>query len=300
MEIFRRAKIFQEGIEEQGKSFTHLCPGKIIATMFFQESARTIIGLQAAMVRLGGGYIGISGTAGTYLASGEEDFDDFLVSFTPFCDLMAVRHKSLELDKLTKDFPVPLINAMCGNDEHSIGALGMAYSMYKRNADFKNIKYGIYGMIKSSRPAKAYIKALSIMGATVYEDPVIEEFETPQEIRKFCQSVGGKIIKKKLEDFISEVDFLHIVEGLPQSGENEASVDKYNKLFKILDKKDLNMLKPGAFMFYSMPRKLTDGRLIVNPEIDNDPRVLTMAFMKEWVYVLMAFYTYLLDVEIKG
>ncbi len=30
---------------------------------------------------------------------------------------------------------------------------------------------GIYGMVKSSRPAKAVIKALGIMGATIYEDP---------------------------------------------------------------------------------------------------------------------------------
>jgi len=299
LEICRRAKIFQQGIEKQGKSFTHLCPGKVLATMFFQESTRTSIGLQSAIIKLGGGYIGISGTAGTYLDTGEEDIDDFLNSFTPFCDLMAVRHKFLELNKIADNFPVPLINAMCGGDEHSIAALGMAYSMYKRNFKFEDMKYGIYGMIKSSRPAKAYIRALSILGATIYEDPVVEGFETPLEIRKFCEKIGGKIIKKKLDDFISEVDFLHIVEGLPQSGENQALVDKYNKLFKILGKKDLNMLKSGAFMFYSMPRKLTDGRMIIDIEIDNDPRVLTMVFMQEWVYVLMGLYTYLLKIDVK-
>ncbi|MBU4369266.1 hypothetical protein KKG58_00710, partial [Patescibacteria group bacterium] len=148
LEICRRAEIFQKGIEEQGKSFTHLCPGKVIATMFFQESARTATGLQSAMIKLGGGYVGVSGTAGTYIASGEEDLDDFLTSFIPFCDLMAVRHKFLELDKIVDSWPVPLINAMCGGDEHSIAALGMVYSMYKRNPNFKDMKYGIYGMIK--------------------------------------------------------------------------------------------------------------------------------------------------------
>ncbi len=300
LEVCRRAKIFQDGIEKKGKSFAHLCPDKVLATMFFQESTRTATGLQSAMIKLGGGYVGVSGTAGTYLATGEEDLSDFLNSFVPFCDLMAVRHKTLNLDELAHNFPVPLINAMCGGDEHSISALGIIYSLLCRGIKIEDMKYGIYGMIKSSRPAKAFIRALSILGATIYEDPVVEEFETPLEIREFCQKAGGKLIKKKFDEFISEVDFLHIVEGLPQSGEDEKLVEEYNQQFKVFTKKELEMLKPGAYMFYSMPRKMTDGRLIADPEIDSDPRVINMAFMKEWVYVMMGLYTYLLGIEVKG
>lgn len=303
LEVARRAKIFQDGIEKEGKDFAHVCSGKVLATMFFQESTRTSTGLQSAIIKLGGGYLGISGTAGTYLASGEEDLGDFLNSFATACDIMAIRHKSLNLDEIAPDFPVPLVNAMCGGDEHSIGALSMVYLLYRRNFDFKKLKYGIYGMIKSSRPAKGLIKALSIMGATIYEDPVIDEFETPPHIREFCEKVskktGSQLIKKKYEDFLSEVDFLSVVEGLPQAGEDEKLVEKYNQKFEVFTKKELDALKPGALMMYGMPRKMTDGRLIAKEEIDKDPRVTNMAFLKEWVYAMMALFTYLLGVDVK-
>lgn len=298
LEVCRRAKIFQDGIGK-GENFTHLCPGKVLATMFFQESTRTSAALQSAIIKLGGGYLGISGATGTYLASGEEDLSDFLYSFTPYCDIMAIRHKSLKLDDISSDFPVPLVNAMCGDDEHAIGALSRVYFHYRRNEDIEKLKYGIYGMIKSSRPAKAAIKALSIMGATIYEDPVINEFETPAHIREFCEKIGGKIIKKKYEEFLPEVDSLFIVEGLPQAGEDENLVKKYNQKFKVFTKKDLEKLKPGAFVMYGMPRKMTDGRLIAEKEVDKDPRVINMVFLKEWNYVLMGLFTYLLGIEVK-
>ena len=57
-ELFRRAAIFEKGFKE-GKTFNHLCPGKVIATEFFQESTRTSASLQSAMIRLGGGWFGV-------------------------------------------------------------------------------------------------------------------------------------------------------------------------------------------------------------------------------------------------
>ncbi len=299
LEVCRRAKIFQDGIEKEGKNFTQLCPGKVLATMFFQESTRTSTALQSAIIKLGGGYLGISGTTGTYLASGEEDLSDFLNSIAPFCDIMAIRHKSLNLNDIAPNFPIPLVNAMCGDDEHAIGALSRVYFHYRRNEDIKKLKYGIYGMIKSSRPAKAAIKALSIMGATIYEDPVIDEFETPAHIREFCEKIGGKIIKKKYEDFLPEVDSLFIVEGWPQAGEDENLVKKYNQKFKVFTKKELGILKPESFVMYGMPRKMTDGRLIAEKDIDDDPRVINKVFFKEWTYSLMGLFTYLLGIDVK-
>ncbi|MFA6896065.1 MAG: hypothetical protein WC242_02525 [Candidatus Paceibacterota bacterium] len=297
LEVCRRAKIFQEGIEK-GKDFTHLCPGKVLATLFFQESTCTSTILQSAIIRLGGGFVGISGTAGTYDASGEEDIEDFLRSYAPACDIMAVRHKSLNLDDFSADFPIPLVNAMCGSDEHTNGSLTMIYSLSRRNFDFKKSTVGFYGMTKSSRPIKAMIKMLSIMGVTMYEDPVIDEFETPPHIKDFVKKTGGQLIRGKLEDFISKVDSLIIMEGLPQPGEDPGLVEKYNKLVKIFTEKDLELVKPDAFIQYVTPRILTDGRLTVEKEVDKDSRVIVKDFLREWVYASMGLYTYLLNVKV--
>lgn len=297
LEIYKRAKIFQEGIK-QGKNFTHLCKGKVLGTMFFQESTRTASCLQSSIIKLGGGYIGISGTSGTYLATGEEDLGDFLNSFADFCDIMAIRHKTLNLDEISYNFKIPLINAMCGKDEHSLFALGMIYTLFHLGIDLEKGKFGIYGMIKSSRPAKGLIKILGMFGATIYEDSVIEEFKTPIYIKEFVENKGGRLIKKKYEEFLPEIDFLFVTEGLPQAGEDEDLVKRYNQQFKIFTKKELEILKSTSYMMYSMPAKLTDGRRIVDKEIEKDSRVINTRFLKEWVYTIMGLITYLLKIEI--
>ncbi|MFA5871915.1 MAG: hypothetical protein WC858_04330 [Parcubacteria group bacterium] len=298
LEVFRRAKIFQEGLEK-GKNFTNVCPGKVIATMFFQESARTASLFQMAMIRLGGGWIGISGTAGTYVNSGEEDMRDFLNGYAAFSDIMAVRHKSLDLSEMARDFPIPLMNGMCGGDEHSLGALGWIYSLSKRFGDLSKIKVGVYGMTKSSRPTKALIKALSIFKAEIHEDPVIESFRTPEHIQEFVKKNGGNLIPDKYDNFLNKMDFILIAEGLPQKGEDKKLVEKYNDKFKILSQEEVNRLKPGALIEYGEPRMMTNGKLIAKEEVDNDPRIMNKVFMKEFIYVTMGLITYLLDIEVR-
>lgn len=297
LEVCRRAHLFQKGIEK-GENFTYVCRGRILATMFFQESARTASFLQSAIIRLGGGWIGISGIEGTYIGSGEEELGDFLRSYACFCDIMAVRHKSLDLTKLSSDFPVPLINAMSGTDEHSLAALGWLYAIKKHFLNLKNIKIGIYGMTKSSRPAKALIKISSLFGLTIYEDPVINEFEAPEHIREFVKKRGGRLIRGRFENFISEVDFLYITEGLPQAGENPKLVKKYNQIFRPFGTRELKLLKRDACMIYGMPSKMTDGRLIVDPVINKSPQVISLSALKQMTYVTMALITYLLNIKI--
>lgn len=297
-EIFRRTKIFEEGVK-QGKDFTHLCPGKVIASYFFQESTRTSAIVQAAMIRLGGGWFGIAGTAGTYLASGEEDLEDTLNAIAPLCDVMAIRHKDLDLTKLAKKgFPVPLINAMCGGEEHSIAAVIFSYMAKKRLGRLKGLKVGIYGMSKSSRPMKAGAKVLGRFGVSFYEDSVIPEFKLPDHIIKTIRKHGSTYRQAKLKDFISKVDYLFVVEGLPQAGEDPKLVDKFNKKFVPFSKKHLAKVKKKAIIDVGEPRATTDGRLVALKETDRDPRMIASDMLEVAVYNTMAIITYLLGVDV--
>lgn len=299
LELFRRTKFFEEGIKK-GKNFTRLCPGKVIATYFFQESTRTSAILQAAMIRLGGGWFGIAGTAGTYLASGEEDLEDTLNAVAPLCDIMAIRHKSLDLTEVAqKGFPVPLINAMCGGEEHTLGAAIFPYLALKHLGNIKGLKVGIYGMSKSSRPMKATAKVLGRFGANFYEDSVIPEFSLPKHIVAGIRKEGGKYEQAKLADFIGKVDYLFVVEGLPQAGENPKLVDKFNQKFVPFSNKHLAKVRKDAIIDVGEPRATTDGRLVALKETDHDPRMVASDLLKTGVYATMAIITHLLGIKVK-
>lgn len=298
-QLFDRTAIFEDGIAA-GKNFTYLCPGRVIATMFFQESTRTSASLQAAMIRLGGGWHGMSGIAGTYLASGEEDLDDTLFAVAPLADIMAVRHKSFDLTAFAaKGFPIPLINAMCGGEEHTIGGLLFPCSILRHFGKLEGLKIGLYGMSKSSRPLKAYIKVLSRFGVSFIEDSVIPEMRLPDHIREIVIRNGSTINEGKLDDFLGEVDVLNVIEGLPQSGENPQLVEEFNKRFVPITTTHLSRMRENAFVEVAEPRQLTDGRLVALKETDNDPRNKTKEILRQFIPVNMAIITYLFGIEVK-
>lgn len=299
MEMFRRVEIFEKGLKE-GKNFTHLCPGKVIATEFFQESLRTSASLQAAMTKLGGGWFGIAGIKGTYLESGEEDLEDTLYGVAPLCDIMGVRHKDFNLTEFAeKGFRVPLINAMCGGEEHSIAGIGFPYVAKKRFGKLEGLKIGMYGMTKSSRPMKAAAKVLGRFKVEFIEDSVIPEFKLPEHIQKTVEEAGSTYRQDKLENFLGKVDYLFVIEGLPQSGEDPALIDKFNKAFVPFSKEHLAKMKKDAIIDVGEPRATTDGRLVALKETDDDPRMVGKEMIGSMIFINMALITYLLGVEVE-
>jgi len=293
--ICRAARGFQEAVEA-GRTLTHLCSGKVLATAFFQESARTAAALQSAITRLGGGHVWISSTEAARLATEPDEMLDALRSIAALSDVMAVRHKDLDLRAIAPHFDVPLINAMCGRHEHSLVALGLVYSLYRRFRDLRSVEIGIYGMTAYSRPAKAVIKAMSLFGGTIYEDAVIDQLKAPSDIADFVQHSGARLIKARLGDFISRVDMLMVTEGHPQPEADAAFLEEYHRSIHSVTRADLAALKPGAVMTYIMPRTLPDGRLTVERDVDEHPQVINRLRMREWVYAIMALINHLLDV----
>lgn len=294
LEVLRRAKIFDEGGD-----FTSLARGKILGLGFFQESTRTVSGFQSAIIRLGGGWLGLSSPVGSYVESGEESVEETLACLAEYSDVLAVRHKSFDLSAFARKSVVPVINGMCGGDEHSQGAVASVFTILQTRGDIENLKVGIYGMTKSSRPMKGVIRILSKFGAEFYEDSVVDDLATPENIRKEVEQAGCKITRLPFDEFVSMVDILVIAEGLPQQGEDKVLIDEYNKKVRIFGKNELSKLNNSASFYYCMPAVLTDGRSTVQKEdVDSDKRGIIYKTLHNFTTVNMAIITYILDIDV--
>ena len=296
-ELFRRAAIF-----DKGGDFTHLATGKVLGSLFFSESTRTSTGHKSAMISLGGGWVGVDGIKGTYLESGEEDLEDFILSYQDSVDILAIRHSTFDLINFAPKLRVPVINGMCGKDEHASGAAGMVYTLQKCLGSIEklsSLKVGVYGMVSVSRPMKALYKILSMFGAQIVEDPLVDTFAAPQELVSQVEKLGGKYGRGNFKDFVNEVDVLVVVEALPQKGADEAAVNKFNAKFETVTMRDLSALKPGSIYYVVMPRMTTDGRLTAEKAVDEDPRNFTWDMLKQWKFVLMGIMTMLLEIDVK-
>ena len=58
---------------EKMKDISNLCRGKVLALAFLKESTETLASFQSAIIKLGGGWMGITTKKGTYLEAGEEE-----------------------------------------------------------------------------------------------------------------------------------------------------------------------------------------------------------------------------------
>lgn len=294
-EEFRQLISKAEEFEKNPESTYHLCDGKVIATMFFKESTRTAPVFQTAMQKMGGGWFGISGTAGTYIASGEEDEEDMLRSVAPFADIMAIRHNYLDLNSFADTFPIPMVNAMVGGDEHTVGGLWYLYHLHKSFGRIEKLKIGILGQTKNCRPYKTLQKVTSLFGAEIYEDPIVDGLATPEHIVQFVKDHGGSYQRAKMEDFIGEVDYFVVCDGMPSTKEDPALVEEYNQKFQTITLDSVKQLRKDALFSYMMPRAMTDGRLTVAKEVDSHPQLDNSQIMANAVWPTMALITHLLD-----
>ncbi|MFN3301972.1 MAG: hypothetical protein ACK413_03040 [Patescibacteria group bacterium] len=296
LNVFKIAEKLEERLNKK-KDLTNFCRGKVLGVAFLKESTRTLAAFQSAIIKLGGGWMGLTTKKGTYLESGEEDIEDTLSSLAQFSDLIVIRSDEVNLDKLKREFKIPIINALA-KDEHSINGLCFVYFLKKKFGDLSKIKVGFYGMTGASRPTKASYRVLSLFGTQIYEDSVVEGLGISQEIEKEINRFGPIFKRAKLEDFISQVDFLWIVEGIPQAGTPENLVSEFNKKVKIIGLDEINKLKKGALFYVCQPRQLTDGRFTVDKVIDKHPRntnFLGTAFLPG----IIATIVYLLGVKIR-
>ncbi|MEK7083692.1 MAG: hypothetical protein AAB932_00460 [Patescibacteria group bacterium] len=297
-EVLRRMKLFDDGVKA-GKDFAHLMRGKVLATLFLKESTRTMTAFQSAITRLGGGWTGLTGVGGTYLATGEEDIGDIVQSIAEVADIMVLRYNDCDPFDLAKKIHIPLINGMCGGDEHASGALTMMYPWYKRFGTLQNKTIGMYGMVSSSRPMKAILSAGANFGVKFVIDPVVDVFKTPAHIEKIAYERGATIEYRPVDEWIGDADGIIWVEGLPQTGEPQANVDAFNAKFHQFVPTDFARMKPSAVVSAVMPRMTTDGRLTMSKDCDTHPQNVSFEALQSFQYVAMSLMTYLLGIEIE-
>ncbi len=283
-------KIMEFSQEAEEGKLSEFAKGKVLGVLFLQESLRTSASLKAGIIKAGGGWIEFDRT---YLKEGEESLEDTIKSIIGLCDFLAIRggvDVSLEGFKLER----PVINAMFGM-EHTIGVLWMLYSFFKKTKKIEGLKVGVYGMSRYSRPAHSFYYILSKLNTRFYEDSVLPEVGISKDVVEYIKQNGSTFERKPLEEFIGEVDFLFIPEGLPVKGADKNLVNEFNRRFKPIDREMLKRLRHDAFFIYSMPRALTDGRLVALEEVDDDKRLLTYDMMEKSVFVNIGIFKWLLD-----
>lgn len=288
-EIFELANQIIECPED----FSHLCEGKLLATLFYEPSTRTRFSFEAAMLRLGGQVLGFSEANSSSAAKGES-VADTIRTVACYADIAVMRHPKEGAPKVASMYStIPVINAGDGGHQHPTQTLTDLLTIKSIKNSLKNHTIGLCGDLKFGRTVHSLIKALSRYKGNKFILISPRELKIPDYIKKeVLQKNNIEFIEvERMEEVIDKLDILYMTRV---QRERFISQEEYIRLKDsyILDGKKLESAKKDMIVLHPLPR--------VNEiayDIDDDSRARYFEQAKYGMYVRMALIAKLLGIK---
>jgi aspartate carbamoyltransferase catalytic subunit len=216
--ILDKAEAYSRG------DYTQTLSGKIILSMFMEDSTRTRISFEMAAKRLGADVVNF-GSNGTSLKKGETHADTFqtLNAYAP--DAVVLRSSEYNAPRFAMTmFDTPVINAGDSWRAHPTQALLDAMTLRQHFGKLEGLSVAICGDIAHSRVARSGYEILSRMGVAVriiapeLMMPKPSEFINAERFTDIDKGLSGldcvmmlRIQKERMSDGFSgsDIDFFY-------------------------------------------------------------------------------------------
>ena len=274
------------------REYSHICDGKILATLFYEPSTRTRFSFEAAMMRLGGKILGFSEPNSSSTAKGET-LADTITMVSIYSDIIAMRHPMEGSVKLASMYSeVPVINAGDGGHQHPTQTLTDLLTIESLKDGLINHTIGICGDLKNGRTVHSLIKAMSRYEGTKFILISPKELSIPIYIREEILAKNNIEFKEveKLEDIIDELDILYMTRIQKERFFNEEEYIRLKDSY-ILDGEKMELAKSNMIVMHPLPRVNE-----ISIEVDKDERACYFKQAEYGMYVRMALIAKLLGV----
>lgn len=162
--LFEHAQAFAADL----RAWSHLCPGLISASLFYEASTRTRLSFESAMLRLGGGVLTAADMKSSSASKGESLADTVRVVGGAYADAIVLRHASEGAARLAAQYsPVPVINAGDGSHEHPTQTLCDLYNLFIERGAIEGLEVVLAGDLRYSRTIHSFVYALARFGANI-------------------------------------------------------------------------------------------------------------------------------------
>ena len=178
-----------ETIMKNPDSYSEVCRGKVLATLFFEPSTRTRLSFEAAMLRLGGSTLGLPNRASS--TSKEKSLADTIRTVASYVDIIAMRNQEGAALLASQYSDVPVINAGDGGHHHPTRTLTdlLTIRTIKRmgrtdhrtlQSDLK-VRRTVHNLAKQCRATRATASPSSARPNSKSPTYIISRYSSPQE-----------------------------------------------------------------------------------------------------------------------
>ncbi len=299
--LFDAATSIRRRVRESDRGLTHVCDGKVMASLFFEASTRTDMSFQAAMRRLGGEVIAASNGVQFSSVYKGENLSDTVRAAGCYADVIVLRHPQLGssyeaayyLDKLNQriDNPSVVISGGDGIGEHPTQALLDMFTIFDKKKGFDGLTITLVGDLRYGRTVHSLAKLLAHYGpqqvtlccvspsSLKMPTPVVE-LMAAKHIQVYETTDLMEVLGKTDVIYWTRVQQERFVEN-PE--DYEAIKDDFIMLPAILDQ-----AKPDAILMHPLPRKHEMGTREDHDILDENPRSVYFEQMENGMFVRMA------------
>ena len=282
-----------ERIIKDPDSYSEVCRGKVLATLFFEPSTRTRLSFEAAMLRLGGSTLGFAEPNASSASKGES-LPDTIRTVASYVDIIAMRNPKEGAALLASQYSdVPVINAGDGGHHHPTQTLTDLLTIRSIKKKMGGLTIGLCGDLKFGRTVHSLAKAMSRYPGNRFVLISPPELEIPDYIISRVFKPAGVSFSKmlRLEDVIGDLDILYMTRVQKERFFNEQDYVRLKDSY-ILDAEKMRLAKKDLCVLHPLPRVNE-----ISPEVDADPRAAYFRQVKFGMFARMALIATLLGCE---
>ncbi|CAK7193369.1 Aspartate carbamoyltransferase [Commensalibacter sp. Nvir] len=235
---------------------------RTLITLFFENSTRTRTSFELAGKRLGADVINMSVSTSS-VSKGETLLDTAYTLNAMRADLLVIRHAHSGAPALlAQKVDASVINAGDGTHEHPTQALLDALTIRRHYGKLSGLTVAICGDILHSRVARSNILLLNTMGCKV------RLIGPPTLLPKAIEKMGASIYYS-MDEGVENVDVIMMLR-MQKERMRAGLVPSSREYFRFygLDRRRLNMAKPGALVMH--PGPLNRG-VEIDSHVADDP-----------------------------
>ena len=216
------------------------CTGKVLASLFYENSTRTRESHERAARRLGMDVIGFSGTEGTSVKKGEPLADTLRMYEGYGTDVVVLRHPLEGAARYAAEIlNIPVINAGDGSNAHPTQTLLDLMTLKENHGSIDNLRIALVGDLKYGRTVHSLITALRLFNNIQLWLVAPDTLQMPSHlVAEFEKATGTKATQtQNLTDVLAKVDIIYMTriqrERFPEGPEGEYEYKKVSGIYCI-------------------------------------------------------------------
>ncbi len=247
-----------------------ICRGQTLGSLFFEPSTRTSSSFQAAMLRLGGNVISLTGE--TSSAKKGESIEDSVRTVEQYTDILAIRHPEVgSVSRAANVASVPVINAGDGAGEHPSQALLDCFTIMQelKRDTLDGITVTFVGDLRNGRTVHSLSQLLAVYDDVKINYVAPEALQFPEAMMTSIDSCGVKQSRcSNWDSVMADTDVLYMTRVQQERFSSPEEYERVKGVY-VLRPESLAPAKPAGEMVVLHPLPRVDE---IETTVDADPR----------------------------